>query len=103
MSKSVTTIIKQMGNAMKTLIVYDSVYGNTEKIAKATVNAITGEAKVLRVSEVNSSNSRHSTFSSSALRPTEASRRERFKPSLRRSRRLLSKVLGWQHSILDSP
>ncbi len=40
---------------MKTLIVYDSVYGNTEKIAKAIVNAITGEAKVLRVSEVNSS------------------------------------------------
>ncbi len=40
---------------MKTLVVYDSVYGNTEKIAKAIVNAITGEAKVLCVSEVNSS------------------------------------------------
>jgi flavodoxin len=37
---------------MKALIVYDSVYGNTEKIAKAIGNAITGEVKVLRVSEV---------------------------------------------------
>ncbi|GAG69253.1 unnamed protein product [marine sediment metagenome] len=40
---------------MKTLIVYDSIYGNTEKIAKAIGDAITGEVKVLRVGEVNSS------------------------------------------------
>jgi flavodoxin len=40
---------------MKTLIVYDSVYGNTEKIAKAIGDAITGEVRVLRVGEVNSS------------------------------------------------
>ncbi len=40
---------------MKALIVYDSVYGNTEKIAKAIGDAITGEVKVLRVGEVNSS------------------------------------------------
>ena len=40
---------------MKALIVYDSVYGNTEKIAKAIGGAITGEIKVLRVSEVNPS------------------------------------------------
>jgi len=40
---------------MKALIVYDSVYGNTEKIAKAIGGAITGDAKVLRVSEVNPS------------------------------------------------
>ncbi|MBA7611684.1 hypothetical protein ES703_18912 [subsurface metagenome] len=40
---------------MKTLIVYDSVYGNTEKIAKTIGDAITGEVKVLRVGEVNSS------------------------------------------------
>ena len=40
---------------MKTLIVYDSVYGNTEKIAKAMGGAITGEVKVVRVGEVNSS------------------------------------------------
>jgi len=40
---------------MKTLIVYDSVYGNTERIAKAIGDAITGEVKVLRVGEVNSS------------------------------------------------
>jgi flavodoxin I len=41
--------------AMKALIVYDSVYGNTEKIAKAIGDAITGEVTVLRVGEVNSS------------------------------------------------
>ena len=40
---------------MKALIVYDSVYGNTEKIAKAIGGAITGEVKVMRVSEVNPS------------------------------------------------
>jgi flavodoxin len=40
---------------MKTLIIYDSVHGNTEKIAKAIGDAIPGEVKVLRVGEVNSS------------------------------------------------
>jgi len=40
---------------MKVLIVYDSVYGNTEKIAKAIGGAITGEVKVLRVDEANPS------------------------------------------------
>jgi len=42
---------------MKALIVYDSVYGNTEKIAKAIAEAIAplGEAKVLRVGEANPS------------------------------------------------
>ena len=39
---------------MKTLIVYDSVYGNTEKIAQAIGSAIAGEVKVVRVSEANS-------------------------------------------------
>jgi flavodoxin len=37
---------------MKALIVYDSVYGNTEKIAKGIGGAIAGEVKVLRMSEV---------------------------------------------------
>ncbi len=37
---------------MKALIICDSVYRNTEKIAKAISSAITGEVKVLRVSEV---------------------------------------------------
>jgi len=41
--------------AMKVLIVYDSVYGNTEKIAKAIGGAIIGEVKVLRVNEANPS------------------------------------------------
>ncbi len=40
---------------MKTLIVYDSVHGNTEKIAKAIGDATTGEVEVLRVGEVKSS------------------------------------------------
>ena len=38
---------------MKALIVYDSTYGNTEKIAKAIGAALTGEVKVLRAGEVN--------------------------------------------------
>jgi flavodoxin I len=42
---------------MKALIVYDSVYGNTEKIARAIAGApaSSGEVKVLRVGEVNPS------------------------------------------------
>jgi flavodoxin I len=47
--------LKKRGWAMKVLIVYDSVYENTEKIAKAIGSAITGEVKVLRVGEVNPS------------------------------------------------
>ncbi len=37
---------------MKTLIVYDSVYGNTEKIAQSIGNAISGDTRVLRAGEV---------------------------------------------------
>ena len=37
---------------MKALIVYDSVYGNTEKIAQAIGGAINGEIKVMRAGEV---------------------------------------------------
>jgi flavodoxin I len=42
---------------VKALIVYDSVYGNTEKIAKAIAEAITpsNEVKVLRAAEANPS------------------------------------------------
>ena len=42
---------------MKALIVYDSVYGNTEKIARAVAGALTpsGEVKVLRAGEVSAS------------------------------------------------
>jgi flavodoxin I len=42
---------------MKALIVYDSVYGNTEKIARAIGDAITAscEVKVLRAGETNPS------------------------------------------------
>ena len=38
---------------MKTLVVYDSLYGNTEKIAQAIGAAIAGEVQVLRVGQVN--------------------------------------------------
>ena len=37
---------------MKTLVVYDSVHGNTEKIAQAIGEAIPGEVEVLRVGQV---------------------------------------------------
>jgi flavodoxin I len=37
---------------MKTLVVYDSVYGNTEKIAQAIGGAVTGDVRILRVAEV---------------------------------------------------
>jgi len=42
---------------MKALIVYDSVYGNTEKIARAIAGAIapSAEVKVLRAGEVSAS------------------------------------------------
>lgn len=37
---------------MKVLIIYDSLYGNTEKIAKAMGEAVGAEAKVAKVGEV---------------------------------------------------
>ena len=37
---------------MKTLVVYDSMHGFTERIAKAIGSGISGEVKVVRVSEV---------------------------------------------------
>jgi flavodoxin I len=42
---------------MKNLIVYDSLYGNTEEIARAVAGALTpaDEVKVLRVGEANTS------------------------------------------------
>jgi len=38
---------------MAILVVYDSLYGNTEKIAKAIGDGISGEVKVLPASKVN--------------------------------------------------
>ena len=38
---------------MKTLIVYDSVYGNTEQIARAIGGAINDDVRVLRAGAVN--------------------------------------------------
>ena len=37
---------------MKTWVVYDSAYGNTEKIAQAIGDAIPGEVRLLRVGEL---------------------------------------------------
>ena len=50
-----TNVKPSESHQMKVLIVYDSVYGNTEKIAKAIGDAITSKARVLRVGEVKSS------------------------------------------------
>ena len=36
---------------MKTLIIYDSAYGNTEKIARAIGGALSGEVSIVRASE----------------------------------------------------
>jgi len=38
---------------MKALVVYDTTYSNTEKIAKAIGGALTGDIKVLRAAEAN--------------------------------------------------
>ena len=40
---------------MKTLVVYDSVHGNTERIAKAIGDAIAGDVGVLRAGQVSAS------------------------------------------------
>jgi flavodoxin len=40
---------------MKILILYDSMYGNTEKIAQTIGTALTGDVKVIPVSEANTS------------------------------------------------
>src|SRR5579863_2146285 len=40
---------------MKALVIYDSMYGNTEKIAQAIANGLTGEVKVVRVGDMNAS------------------------------------------------
>jgi flavodoxin I len=40
---------------MKALIIYDSMYGNTQKIAQAIGEGLTGEVKVVRIGEVNPS------------------------------------------------
>lgn len=39
---------------MKTLVVYDSVYGNTEIVARAIADALAGEVEVRRVGQVGS-------------------------------------------------
>jgi flavodoxin len=38
---------------MKAFVIYDSMYGNTEKIAQAVGQGLTGEIKVVRVGEIN--------------------------------------------------
>lgn len=40
---------------MKALVVYDSMYGNTEEIARSVGGAIAGDVKVIRADEVNPS------------------------------------------------
>jgi len=38
---------------MKVLVVYDSVYGNTEKIARTIGEAVTGDVKILHANDAN--------------------------------------------------
>lgn len=40
---------------MKALVIYDSVYGNTQKIAQAIGDSLTGEVKVVQVGDINAS------------------------------------------------
>jgi len=40
---------------MKAFVIYDSLYGNTEKIAQAIGDGLTGRVKVVHVSDVNPS------------------------------------------------
>ena len=40
---------------MKALVIYDSVYGNTQKIAQAIGDSLTGEVKVVPVGDINAS------------------------------------------------
>ena len=40
------------GAAMKAIVIYDSLYGNTEQIAQAIGGGIEGEVKVVKVGEV---------------------------------------------------
>ena len=40
---------------MKAVVIYDSVYGNTEKIAQAIGDGLAGDAKVVRVGNMNAS------------------------------------------------
>jgi flavodoxin I len=42
-------------SVMKALLVYDSKYGNTEKIARSIGDAIKGDVKVMKVNEVKAS------------------------------------------------
>ncbi len=40
---------------MKTLVLYDSAFGNTEQIARSIGRAVAGEVQVLRIAELNPS------------------------------------------------
>jgi flavodoxin I len=54
--EKVVTNKREAVTAVKALVIYDSWYGNTEKIAESIGSAITGDVEVLRVNEVNPSN-----------------------------------------------
>ena len=69
---------KEIKKTLKAYIIYDSMYGNTEKIAQAIGNGLTGEVKVVRVGEVNRPNSRHVTCSFLVRQPMVVFRQRRF-------------------------
>lgn len=53
MTEGVTNIDIKMRDSMRVLIVYDTMYGNTERIARAVGGAIVGDVNVVRASQAN--------------------------------------------------
>ena len=79
---------------MKALIVYDSVYGNTEEIARAVAGALTpsGEVKVLRVGEANPSEFESVDLLVVGCLLRGANQRRLFKSSSVKSQQMVSKM-----------
>ena len=55
MTRPASSCMLQGRQRMKTLVIYDSVHGNTRKIAEAIGEAVSGEVKVQRAGEVDAS------------------------------------------------
>ena len=88
---------------MKTLVVYDSVYGNTEEIAKAIGDAISGEIKMVHISAENLKELAGIDLLIIGS-PTHGGRpTRRFKTSLIGAWRLPLRVSMWPRSTPDTP
>ena len=80
---------------MRTLVVYDSLYGNTKTIAQTIGAAIPGEVEVVHVGGASASGLEAYTCSLPALRPTGPNRRRIWGDFSIRSRRRLWRVSTW--------